>query len=325
MAVFLVRFLVFALPLAALFGLLEARLGAIPNSYNTRREVLERRLDTVEILITGSSHANHAIRPSRLTPPTFSLANAAQDLYYDAALVEKYLPRMPRLRLVIVTVSYHSFEFRLCRGLEPWRCGFYTKVWDVPRPAPRWGLGTDQLNARLGDLSYVALYGTREVRRFVGAGFDVDLSRDFDETGWHVTAWDAREEISEASARRRLARHHAMISPEHVADNVAAVRSLLGALRARGGRAVLVTTPVYRTYSELLAPGRYRRMQALVERLAADYDVEYHNYLTDPRFTVEDFLDNDHLNGRGAATFTAIIARDFVGRLLERGGARAAR
>lgn len=99
--------------------------------------------------------------------------------------------------------------------------------------------------------------------------------------------------------------------PEHVAENVRYLDEMLGALKAGGVRAVFVTTPTYRSYSEGMNPEAYRRMQGEVEALRRKYGLEDFNYQNDPRFTPEDFADSNHLGTRGAEKFSLIL-RDEV-------------
>src|ERR1700741_548291 len=93
---FIFKSVLFAIPLLLGFILVEFWLRSIPNSYNQKRIYLEQQLDSIEVLILGSSHSVDGINPQYIHPKAFNLGNISQSMYYDKSLTLKYLSRMPR-------------------------------------------------------------------------------------------------------------------------------------------------------------------------------------------------------------------------------------
>ena len=76
--------------------------------------------------------------------------------------------------------------------------------------------------------------------------------------------------------------------------------------------------PTDHTYYENINVTGYQRMQETIRQISEKYGVTYFNYLRDDRFTQEDFIDSDHLNGRGAEKFTRILDEDIVRKYVRR-------
>jgi len=125
------KLLLLLLPFLVLYPVLEYKLNNIPNTYNMKREFLESQLKEIEILTTGSSHGD-AINPDYIRRKTFTLNNAAQDLYYDVQLINKYLDKMPKLKLVIFPISYFSLEYQMDRTKTWTLAPFYYHFWGIP-------------------------------------------------------------------------------------------------------------------------------------------------------------------------------------------------
>ena len=118
-------------PLLILLGYTEYRLAQVPNSYNTKRRLLESKIEQIEIISLGSSHAYRGINPNFWEVLGFNLANSNQSLYYDYRLMSKYVDKMKNLKLVIVPVSYFSLETQLGETIEDWRSFYYFRFWGI--------------------------------------------------------------------------------------------------------------------------------------------------------------------------------------------------
>ena len=172
---FILRVGLFVSPVAVLLGGLEWRLHSIDNSYSWKHDRLEERLKKTEILILGSSHGLRGIRPELLPYPAFNLANVSQSLDIDRELFEAYQERMPRLRTIIIPISFFSFRERLAET-EPFRIAFYRRYFGIPEEF------TDQLE--LSTYSLLALYGPRESLRLIKEQSDGYSEADLDSLGF---------------------------------------------------------------------------------------------------------------------------------------------
>jgi len=290
---------IFALPIPCYLGMMEHALRAIPNSYSVKHDRLERALADTEVLITGSSQSFYGIRASLLGPHAFNMAYVSQDLYYDTRLVLKYIDRMPKLRTVIIPISYLTWEFRLdTTGAEYWRRSFYYHVYGIRASRP----------PDLPDYSMLALYGPDEARRLVTQGpSEIDIGEDGGMAGGGLTSLPAKY----LSVQEKLALYHSQMRPDVSTENLRCLEELLTALRGRGIRTLLVNTPVRPPYSSGMRPEAYRNMQSAVASLCARYGLRYLDHQDDNRFTEADFYDLDHLNLQGATRFTQLLRSEI--------------
>lgn len=304
------------LPFAAVLVFVEYRLRRLPNSYSETRAEIERRAPEIEIVATGTSHVLAAIRPGLLGGEALNLAGGSQSLHYDTRLVLKYAPLMPRLRVVIFGVSYHSLEYRLANSIERWRGGFYRQVHGVEPEGGDEGL-------QLSNYSYIALYTPKEAWRRVLGGADGGGGAAGGETAAAAANQAAggaaqQGEVSEEFGLRRVRLHESQMYQRDLGPNREALERACRELKARGVAVVLITTPVHRTYAEHIRPENYRRMQETMGQVAAGCGAEYFNFLADARFGDGDFFDSDHLGPKGAEKFSRILAREVVAKYLAR-------
>jgi hypothetical protein len=200
---FLRRLLLFCLPMAVGAGVVEVVLYRTPNTYSYKRECFEGQLDRIEVLVLGSSQPLFGVNPAHFSRPGFNLANVSQTLYYDKALTLKYLGRLPRLKRVLIPVSYFSFDYQLYDTRERWRDYYYRTFWDVRYPGlPRFDLR---------DVSRIALYSPAQVVSLLKNGFRTDFTENLLPNGFiHIAPVAANDNISEAAGRARVQVHDAI-------------------------------------------------------------------------------------------------------------------
>ncbi len=284
-------------------GLIEYRLRHVPNQFSSTKAALDAKAGEVEILITGTSHAQNGVAPQFLTLPAFNLAYASQSLYYDTQLVLKYVDSIPNLKLVIFAISYHALEYRLTNSAERWRTGFFRQVYGIPSEDEEEGF-------KLTNYSHIALYTPKEAVRLASGGFlgAAEAAAQRDQTPAVVT----RVEISEDFGRRRISYHESQMRDGDLLSNVAALGRTCTLLKQRNISVVFITVPTHRTYYGQINGALYQRMQETIKQITEKYQVPYFNYLRDKRFTESDFANSDHLNEIGAEKFTRILNQDVV-------------
>jgi len=70
--------------------------------------------------------------------------------------------------------------------------------------------------------------------------------------------------------------------------------------------------PTQPAYHRALIPAGYARFRELVQRAQDHFGARYYDFLRDPRFTEQDFVDGSHLNVRGAEKFSRVLAAEVV-------------
>jgi hypothetical protein len=302
---FLRKLLLFLLPLLLIFGYVEARLRRIPSYYATKRTHFEKQLDSLEVLVLGSSHAMDGIDPSCLSRPAFNLAAGSQSLYYDTRLVRMYIDRMPRLACVLIEITSCNLWVQVADIRESWRDYFYYRFWGIRYH------GLARFDPKM--LSYVALYGPDVALGYVRRNFKVKpflvLPNGFSYSPKDTFTRFAQ--VTDSWGKVRAADLTAR-GPGHLRENIADLDTLLGELRRRHVKAAFFTTPVLDCVSRHLDPAIALRNTQIVDSLCAVYGCFYADYSLDKRFVVEDFRDGDHLNFRGAQKFSRIVNQDII-------------
>jgi hypothetical protein len=285
-----------------MFGLAEYRLAMVPSAYQIKRAYLEKAIDNVKVIVTGSSQAYFGIRPQMLGAPAYSVAYVSQDLYYDTRIVLDYLPQAENLKLVVVTISYFSFESMLEDSTEAWRTSYYYRFWDIPHAMPKF---------LVEDYSYVALYGIPQDRKYFWQGIPETIPYPINENGGNA---DQRvtDVASVLDGFTTIERHTSGLKPKYVERNERYLDELFSELKKRNIRAILVTTPCFHSYYDNMDLEVYLVMQDKIAFLAQKYHLEYYNYMTDSRFTLYDFADSDHLSTTGAEKFSQMLKDEVL-------------
>jgi hypothetical protein len=294
---FVLKLTIFLSPILLMLGVIEHKLAGIRTGYEVKRAYLERGIADARVIVTGSSHTYVGVKPDLLGVPTFNMAFPSQDIYYDTKIMLKYLPQAKNAELVVVAVSYFSFEYRMENSIEPWRTSFYYRFWGIP---------TSSGKHKIGDFSSIALYGIKPTRDLVWSGFPDASEYQMDESGGNTRLM--KPDLSAVMDTRVTL----PVNINNIPINTRYLEELLDALKARGIQAVFITTPCFRSYYDNMNREVYGRMQDQVGVLSQKYSLKYYNYLKDLRFTVEDFYDNQHLSIRGAEKFSQILRDEVV-------------
>jgi len=291
--------------LVAGLGWVERGMRRVDNSYTKKRRGLEKRAADLEVLVLGPSGAMYSIDPAQFHAVTFNAGDVSQSIHYNAAIAERYAPRMPHLRLVIFTFSLASMETTMSDGPEAWRQLWYLHFWDLPPEGP-----LRRLDVRR--YSVLALYPPYARVSALVRRFKYDAAPLIDENGWYRGAIGTDPNL-EANGLVRAATHASVMRPIHAVTNAAKMSHVIEQLKARGIATALVLLPVSRAYSRNFDQAAKSRNVALLEELASKSGAQFANYLDDPRFQNSDFFDADHLNATGAKQISQIIDADIVG------------
>jgi hypothetical protein len=302
---FLKKLVLFLLPLLALNGLLEVRLSRMSNNFNLKKKYFESQLSEIEILIPGPSYGN-SIDPQFLSHKAFNLFNDGEDIYYDARLIEKYLERMPKLKLIIFPLSYYSLEHRMDRSPTSWRIPFYQSVWGIPPQS-----FTSYLNP--GFYSFTAAYGWQQTLDFIENDFTSEDQRVLFPNGWREIGSQVIAENTEwqRAGWQTISLNETLMHAEAIPENMALLSELIETCRARGIQIMFITTPLHHFYYDHLDPDKYERMQDNIRVLMNRYKVPYLNFMKDDRFQTTDFYNADHVSTAGAEKFSKIMDEEI--------------
>ena len=291
---------------SALIIYCEVRLRQISNSYSEKRTYLETKLDSIQVLILGSSHAYFGINPDNLELKGYNLAGVSQSLYYDEELTRKYTDRLPKLRIVLISISYFSLWYELyLNNIEGWRDYFYYHFWDIKLDKPQC--------FDLKQISFIDLYGTSYSQNAFRKNFKVVIN-DYNasENGWYGADPDIKLDTSEDAAKKIITFYNSLMHEDLLVKNEQYLETIVSELTKKKIIPVLITTPVYKSFSNLMDHGRTEVTDEFVRSICRKYHCDYFDYLKDSRFDISDFDNADHLNKKGAEKFSKIINEDII-------------
>ncbi len=303
----LIRAFLLGFPFAVLLAVFQFKYaGANNNQYIVKKRLLAAAASEVEVLVLGSSYGYYDILPEYLGGKAFNLAATSQSIYYDTELTLKYLDKLPALKSVVVPISDFTLEVQLDDGIESWRCYFYSYFYSLPQR-------NRHMAGDVRNFSLYFLYG-RDYPFDYNEMIDQDVAREF--TKWGGLAGDdsapASDQKLRDTAAGALVRHTRAMNPANLPINFALLEKMDTALQKRKVRLILVTTPVTPYYRSGIQPAAYAQTQAAIAAFCRQHGASYGDYLADDRFTLEDFLDGDHLNHRGAVKFSQFLAREVL-------------
>lgn len=292
---YVVRLLLFLLPVLVLLAILELLLRRIPNDYSVKNEHMEREGADLHFLVLGNSHAYKGVDPDRMGPHGFNVANISQDYHWDRAVLDRYIGSMPRLEHVFIPLSYGSLGARLEQGQEAWRVKNYTLYMGIGSPH-------FALEHHLELLNRPMVAQLRMLRSHLEQGKNNVLCSS---SGMGIAPSDPDMDL-EANGRTAALRH---LRDDRGADGNADLDAIIATATARGMHVHLFIPPGWTSYRDGLDPVQLANVRAKGLALSSAHElVTFDDLLADPRFVQEDFGDADHLSPSGAIKLSAILA-----------------
>ena len=87
---FIIRLLIFLIPVIIFIGLWEYGLNQIQTSYALKRAQLESQAPKIEVLVLGPSLSLRGVNPDYFCMKGYNVANVQQSLVYDTKITLNY-------------------------------------------------------------------------------------------------------------------------------------------------------------------------------------------------------------------------------------------
>lgn len=305
MTILIKKILLLILPIFTIVITLELLARTIPTSYSIKDNFLKIKHDKIKTLILGSSQSNFGINPQYIGNDAFNIANTSQDLYYDYSVLQKYLPICKNVKLVIIPIGYHTlFSSGLASGQEAWRSNYYSYYLDIPKPK--------NMKFELSQLSGLALWeGPSKIISSVGKKSSLKIN----EYGYQepdVMSDDIRKIINDENGKKRVLSHHEIMNIKSLSSNVSIIDKIAQECIKNNIKFIFIVPPVYKTYSDNISKLYYAQIIDTINNLTQKYSANSYNYFYDYRLQIDDYWDNDHLNGDGAKKFSIILKNEVI-------------
>ena len=248
----------------------------------------------VEMLVLGHSHAYNDINPELFGVKAFSLANHGQMLDIDYFLLHKFIDNCPNLKYVVVPVAYLTFVSSTD--------GISNYAIHMDYEQPFYSKNNYEVLAPQFYRKIISFLKGEDIVRCSELGMSIDKLSTVKEPDWDKSV-----------TRNRL---FTIDAPEELIEkNRDYLNRIVATCQQYNVLVVLVTTPIWHKYRELMDKGQLNTMYTSVEDIVSLHsNVVYYDFMADDRFSVDDFFDQDHLNGLGAEKFTKLLSDTIFGR-----------
>ena len=303
---FIKKILLVIIPICFILFLIEYQLRKIPNRYKIKRQYFEQQLDSLHVLILGSSQAWYGVNPDYFAEKGFNLAYDGQSLFYDTQITLKYLNKMPKLKCVIISVSYFSLWYQICTQPESWRDYCYSNSWNIIYPDIKW------YNPK--NYFLFMIYTPSEIMELTNKKKFHTLLYNFKSNGWYHIDTNKNNiiAINEKIGSAKLFKHKKMMFESNFNNNIRILDDFINKCTKKNIKIIFITTPCDYTYSKFTDSIINFKNKRNILFLCKKYNCQYFDYFTDKRFTINDFSDNDHLNFIGAEKFSKILNNDII-------------
>jgi len=278
------KILFFLLPLLVVSAFLEYQVRKSKSYYSQKINGLIHNLDSINILILGSSYAANGIDPSQFDLYGYNMAFGSQTLYYDSKIIEHYLPKLVNLKYVFISIDYQSlyYPYNASRKL------YYHYYYNM-----------DYLDD---------FYLFEDISRFF-FGFRPKHSIDLIfnnkvkrlKNGWLNSDTTYHNKFKKEYILKR-ARHFNQIIEQNLTAKAAIiedVESMITALKDRNVIPIIISFPIHTDFRKELDQKILIQNQKDIDYLCDKYDVVHWSYLN-YNFGDHEYLDNSHLNKRGS-------------------------
>lgn len=289
--------------LAILLGTLfigEYLIRQIPNPYKIKHQQIIQHANEIETIFLGSSHTYFGISPKYI-PNSFNLANSSQNFKYDYFILKKYGQLCKRLKTVVLPISYFSFFDKGFENTDNWWCAISYKIYmDCPWHSDfsKYNLELAHRSVYIGKLKSLFNKQQRNTCDNLGWGTNYTLNT-------KTKTWDTTD--AKAAAQRHTAKDWT-----HIDENLMYFRKIASFCQSHSISLIIITTPTWHCYYELLNQKQLNKMYALIKDLQKEYKFPYYNYLKDSSFIADDFYDSDHLSDVGAKKFTLKLKEEIL-------------
>lgn len=258
--------------------------------------------DKIQICNFGSSHGANGYSYDRLADEyvCFNFALASQSLDYDWRIMQCFKDSISEGTVVFITVSYFSFY-----GIDEIRTDkFFSKNKRYYRFLPMEYIKGYDLKTDIFENRFPALTAYDNLFADI-----VNGTKDQDE----IDIVDEQRYLEAAYKRHLVNEKFGDDGKRIVSDEyMGALYNMIGLCKEKGARAIMVTTPYMRGYTDIVMgkdPDFLEGFYAIIDKVVYDTGVRYLDFSRDERFIDEGglFVNADHLNHDGAVKFVDIL------------------
>lgn len=309
---FLKKILMFSVIVMVIFVAYELLLLLVPNEFSYKKNYIENHKDELRILVLGNSHLADCIDCSLLGDGAFNAAQPGRSSYYDLRLLKEYIGQMPKLECVVMPYSYdyqywgHLHEEKHEPKFNTYRC-MNLKYMGYTYLDGEWWHWSEILNSNYDHCGrlFGSLYKPlTDLTMCDSLGIELDASYDTRGDDWMTKQLPETASLPDSTEQRL-----------NYQDNVKIYSEMVTIARDHKIRLIFLAMPIYKTARERVNQQRLDEMNEFIAMLRRiNPDIEFYNFIDDPRFVEQDYYNSIHLNNTyGARKFTPLL-REIIER-----------
>lgn len=296
---FITYLFLFFIPVVLGYLVMEYATLEMDTSYKRNKAYLEEASEAIEVLILGSSHMRSAVNAGQLQQPAINLASGNQHHDTDFKLLKGMVERLPKLKTVVVEVSYSHFEYPH-NGKNWWKHSYFLKYYDIntfERPVYFKDRLLYRANAPLITERLYSYYITK------------DTPATFTKYGFNTNNYFGRfKTLNYNEDRIAVSNFRINTQPDlkTFRKNTSLFYELLEYCKEKNLEVIICTTPTYKTY----LPKRNAEILQRRDRIFTDLQQKFTNIrflekeADTVNYGVRDYWNQSHVNPDGAKTFT---------------------
>ena len=304
--IFIRKLFLFLLPIIVIsLGFIifaETKLYNYPSTFQLKEKYLRENIDSIEVLVLGSSHNQTAINPGFIKDYYVSnISFAGQNIKIDSCLFYKFVNNLPKLKAVVFEVSYHTLEY----DYDPnyFRNSLYLRFYNINLFGRKPKLREYSIYLSKPKLYNKFLNPFTKIINVNKYGFETSSLKN---NRFKNLNYDKNIILNDTN--NPLINRHKKEDINAYDKNKIILNGMIEYCLKNDISPILIKPPVYTNYyNSYIKPKEERRrfyMDSLKLKLPQLIILDYEQSNV---FTIKDFKNEDHLNPKGAVKFSKLL------------------
>ncbi len=301
---FFLNAFLFALPILVILIMLEALARNMPSElYEEKKQYIEENISKIELMVLGTSQVTCSVNPDYISIPSINMANGSQSYEYDYYLLDHYIDRLTNLKYVMLELSYQSLYFDMIVN-NGFRSYYYYMYYGFPN-------NTEPFSIKR--YSVFLIEPNRTMTRMFQYYSDIEKWKEdnYSSKGWFNMNGNfdgmTPDQVMRDGEEKYKYHWRRTFENNYLPKNYEIIEKIIALCQQKKVQVILVTPPVYKSFSDNIWIEKYNEMQEIVRKLQKDHGVAYYNFFYDERFDFGDFYNHNHMNGNGAKKLSLIL------------------
>ncbi len=312
---FFFKLIIFCLPFILVTLFFEVYLRVINTHYKEKLNGLHDNKD-IELLIIGNSHTNYDLNPEKFRVSTYNMAMVNQPLFYDFEILKKEIPKLKKLKYVVLSIDYHSLYFSSQGLRDNWTYydyGIDNNIGLINKMSRFWNGYTPKISLSMfkSDL-YRRYYEYKHHKKTLNfyVEDDIDIT-DSLKNGWIPYDGVNLNRLKPAKVLEKANSFTELTSKLYERrKNIKLINTIIIFLKEHNIQPTFVSLPCQSQFVKDINGELRNKDNNDLKKIFKKYNVKYFDYfssITDDSM----FYDSDHLNKKGANYISTVFNKDL--------------